>query len=134
MINSEALKENIKHEIEASKKSGDDSFRCTYQLAEVIIEYIDQEISSHKNHSQSIFRFTVINPEYDNYRGFMVVSDSIPHALEEIYKFICYRDGELVRDIPYVLRSSNMEIERLGEFIPNKKLDSNILFTDFYNA
>lgn len=49
MINSEALKENIKHEIEASKKSGDDAFRCTYQLAEVIIEYLDQEIALRKS-------------------------------------------------------------------------------------
>ena len=52
MINSEALKENIKHEIEASKKSGDDAFRCTYQLAEVIIEYIDQEIALRKSIEQ----------------------------------------------------------------------------------
>ena len=65
MINPKALKENIKHEIEASKKSGDNAFRCTYQLAEVIIEYIDQEMSSHRSHSQSIFKFTVINSEYD---------------------------------------------------------------------
>ena len=49
MINPEALKENIKHEIEASKKSGDEAFRCTYQLAEVIIEYFDQEIALRKS-------------------------------------------------------------------------------------
>ena len=49
MINSEALKENIKHEIEASKKSEENTFRCTYQLAEVIIEYIDQEIALRKS-------------------------------------------------------------------------------------
>jgi hypothetical protein len=49
MINPEALKENIKHEIEASKKSGDEAFRCTYQLANVIIEYIDQEIALRKS-------------------------------------------------------------------------------------
>ena len=49
MINPEALKENIKHEIEASKNSGDEAFRCTYQLAEVIIEYIDQEIALKKS-------------------------------------------------------------------------------------
>ena len=49
MINPEALKENIRHEIEASKKSGDDAFRCTYQLAETIIEYIDQEIALKKS-------------------------------------------------------------------------------------
>lgn len=49
MINPEALKENIKHEIEASKTSGDEAFRCTYQLANVIIEYIDQEIALRKS-------------------------------------------------------------------------------------
>lgn len=49
MINSEALKENIKHEIEASKKSGNDAFTCTYQLAELIVEYIEQEIALRKS-------------------------------------------------------------------------------------
>ena len=49
MINAEALKANIKHEIEASRNSGDDAFRCTYQLAECIIEYIDQEIALRKS-------------------------------------------------------------------------------------
>ena len=49
MINPEALKENIKHEIEASKQSGDDALRCTYQLAECIIEYLDQEIDLRKS-------------------------------------------------------------------------------------
>ena len=49
MINPEALKENIKHEIEASKNSGDEAFRCTYQLANVIIEYLDQEIALKKS-------------------------------------------------------------------------------------
>lgn len=49
MINPEALKENIKHEIEASKETGDEAFRCTYQLAEAIIEYIDQEINLRKS-------------------------------------------------------------------------------------
>lgn len=49
MINAEALKANIKHEIEASRNSGDDAFRCTYQLAEGIIEYIDQEIALRKS-------------------------------------------------------------------------------------
>lgn len=49
MINSEALKENIKHEIEASKKSEDEAFRCTYGLVELILEYIDQEITLRKS-------------------------------------------------------------------------------------
>ena len=49
MINPKALKENIKHEIEASKKSGDDAFRCTHGLADAIIEYLDQEIALRKS-------------------------------------------------------------------------------------
>ena len=49
MINPKALRENIKHEIEASKKFGDDAFRCTYNVAEAIIEYIDQEIALKKS-------------------------------------------------------------------------------------
>ena len=49
MIQPKSLKENIKHEIEASKQSGDDAFRCTYGLAECIIEYIDQEIDLRKS-------------------------------------------------------------------------------------
>ena len=49
MINPEALKENIKHEIEVSKQFGDDAFRCTYDLAEAIVEYIDQEITLRKS-------------------------------------------------------------------------------------
>ena len=82
-----------------------------------------------------LFRIVLKEPEYDNYRGFMVASTSISNALEEIYKMICLdEDGKIKRDIPYCLRSSNMNIECIGEFTPTIKLDSPILLTDFYNA
>lgn len=42
MINPEALKVNIRHELEASRQNGEDCFRCTYGLIELILEYIEQ--------------------------------------------------------------------------------------------
>ena len=42
MVNPEALKLNIKHELAASREHGDDCFRCTYGLVELILEYIEQ--------------------------------------------------------------------------------------------
>lgn len=81
-----------------------------------------------------LYRFIVKEQMYDCVRGFMVASDSISNALEEFYKHYCFRNGELVRDIPYTLRSSNMTIECLGEFTPTIKLDSKILLVDFYDA
>ncbi len=85
------------------------------------------------NNKLKIYRFTVKEPEYDNYRGFMVASTSIPNALEEVYKYVCFRNGELVRDIPYCLRSSNMTIECLGDFTATDAIPP-ILMADFYNA
>jgi hypothetical protein len=42
MINSEALELNIRLELTASKERGEDCFCCTYSLAELILEYIEQ--------------------------------------------------------------------------------------------
>ena len=42
MINPEALELNIRLELAASREHGDDCFRCTYGLAELILEYIEQ--------------------------------------------------------------------------------------------
>ena len=42
MINPEALESNIRHELAASKERGEDCFCCTYGLAELILEYIEQ--------------------------------------------------------------------------------------------
>lgn len=42
MINPEALASNIRFELAASKECGEDCFRCTYGLAELILEYIEQ--------------------------------------------------------------------------------------------
>ena len=82
-----------------------------------------------------LYRITLKESMYDNYRGFMVASTSIPDALEEIYKFVCLdSQGKVIRDIPYCLRSSNMKIECVGDFNPIVKLDSPILLADFYDA
>ena len=42
MINPEALELNIKLELAASRERGDDCFRCTYGLVELMLEYIEQ--------------------------------------------------------------------------------------------
>ena len=42
MINPEALELNIRLELAASQEHGDDCFRCTYGLVELILEYIEQ--------------------------------------------------------------------------------------------
>ena len=42
MINPEALELNIRLELAASQERGEDCFRCTYGLAELILEYIEQ--------------------------------------------------------------------------------------------
>ena len=42
MINSKALEANIKSEYKASQEYGYDGFRCTYGLAELMLEYIRQ--------------------------------------------------------------------------------------------
>ena len=42
MINPEALELNIRLEFAASKERGEDCFCCTYDLANVILEYIEQ--------------------------------------------------------------------------------------------
>ena len=42
MINPEALELNIRLELATSRERGEDCFRCTYGLAELILEYIEQ--------------------------------------------------------------------------------------------
>lgn len=85
-----------------------------------------------------LYRLSVKDSEPDNFRGFIVAGNAIPEVLESVYRFICLDDeGHVERDIPFVLRSSNMDIQCLGEFIPDKKFDTmanRILMTDFYNA
>ena len=82
-----------------------------------------------------LYRFKVKDSVPDECRGFIVAGGSIPEALETIYRHICLdEEGKLKRDIPYVLRSSNMDIQCLGDFTPEKKLESKILMIDFYDA
>jgi hypothetical protein len=42
MINPEALKANIEHELAIAQENGEDHFSCTYGLVELILEYIEQ--------------------------------------------------------------------------------------------
>lgn len=82
-----------------------------------------------------LYKFTVKDYGYDEYCGFIVAEESIPKALETIYQHVCLdKEGKLIRDIPYNLRSSNMDIQCLGDFIPANKFSSKILMVDFNNA
>lgn len=49
MINPEALKANIEHELANAQENGEDHFSCTYGLAELILEYIEQTQEINKN-------------------------------------------------------------------------------------
>jgi hypothetical protein len=42
MINPEALKANIEHELANARESGEDHFSCIYGLVELMLEYIAQ--------------------------------------------------------------------------------------------
>ena len=46
MINLVAVRENLLLELESSKKSGDDAFKCTYGVAELMLEAFDGAISA----------------------------------------------------------------------------------------
>lgn len=82
-----------------------------------------------------IFRITVKDYDYDCYTGFVVASPSIPDALECIYKLTAVKDEETGKPyaIPYYMRSSNLNIENLGEFISELKTPY-IIFTGYNNA
>lgn len=57
-------------------------------------------------------------PNYDCWLKFVVVAETLPDALEATYAYV--RDEES-DSFPYYLRSSNLRIERLGEFAPNEE-------------
>ena len=73
--------------------------------------------------------------DYDYYDGFIIVANTIPEALEHMYERVCRTDNKnLFEDIPYYLRSSNLNIEELGNFEPKNKLDKPILMVDYTPA
>jgi hypothetical protein len=84
-----------------------------------------------------LFKITVKDYDYDCYDGFVIVAENIPQALEHMYEYVCadiYQGKAYFKDIPYYLRSSNLEIVCLGNFEQTIKLDSNIIMTSFNNA
>ena len=84
-----------------------------------------------------LFKITVKNYSYDCFKGFVIFAESIPQALEYMYEYICKdvdNGKQYFKDIPYYLRSSNLEITCLGNFEQTIRLDSNIIMTSFCNA
>lgn len=92
-------------------------------------------------HRYSLFKLTVKDsPMYDCYIRFLVVAETVPEALEYMYNYVCRHETQedgitkyTYDDIPFYLRSSNIKIDNLGEFIPKEKLwknDDHILCTD----
>lgn len=82
-----------------------------------------------------IFRITVKEYDYDCYTGFVVAATSIPDALECIYKLTALKDEATGKPyaIPYYMRSSNLNIENLGEFFSELRVPY-IIFTGYNNA
>ena len=74
--------------------------------------------------------------EYDCYTGFIIAADNIPDAFEHMYRYVCRtKNSNVYTDIPFYLRSSNIDIEYLGDFQPKEKyLKTNILMVDYAGA
>ena len=84
-----------------------------------------------------LFKITVKDYDYDCYDGFVIVAENIPQALEYMYEYVCKDTDEgktYFKDIPYYLRSSNLEIVCLGNFEQTTKMDSRIVMISFNNA
>ena len=84
-----------------------------------------------------LYKLTVKgNAGYDCYDGFMIAANSMPEAFEYMYRYVCRTDNANVyNDIPFYLRSSNINIEELGEFKPKDGfLGKPIIMVDYANA
>lgn len=81
----------------------------------------------------NLYKVSIIEYDYDNYTDFIVVGDNVKTVLEAIYHKVCYTTDEngnsYYKDIPYYLRSSNMRIDNLGEFIPSGIWDKNAIIS-----
>ena len=81
-----------------------------------------------------LYKLTVKgNAGYDCYDGFMIAANSIPEAFEYMYRHVCRTDNvNVYNDIPFYLRSSNINIEELGEFKPKEGfLGNSIIMVDY---
>ena len=66
---------------------------------------------------------------YDYYSSFVIAAESIPDALEVMYKHISPEKDP----IPYYLRSSNLGIEQIGT-VELIKRGSQIIAYDYYSG
>ncbi len=79
-----------------------------------------------------LFRLTPKNHEgysYGYYESFLIAAESIPDALELMYKR-CSPDRDV---IPYYLRSSNLKIQQIGTVELEKNVDQ-VLAVDYYSG
>ena len=79
-----------------------------------------------------LFRLTPKNHEgysYGYYESFLIAAESIPDALELMYKR-CSPDRDV---IPYYLRSSNIKIEQIG-IVELEKGVHPLLSVDYYSG
>ena len=94
-------------------------------------------IKEYGEYNMKLYKLTVKgNAGYDCYDGFMVAADTIPEAFEYMYRYVCKTDKvNVYNDIPFYLRSSNINIEELGEFRPKEKYPkTHILMVDYAGA
>ena len=66
---------------------------------------------------------------YDYYNSFVIAAESIPDALEVMYKHVSPDKDP----IPYYLRSSNISIEHIGNVELFKK-GSQVIACDYYSG
>jgi hypothetical protein len=66
---------------------------------------------------------------YDYYNSFVIAAESIPDALEVMYKHVSPDKDP----IPYYLRSSNITIEQIGTVELIKK-GSQVIACDYYSG
>lgn len=79
-----------------------------------------------------LFKLSPKNHEgynYDYYSSFVIAAESIPDALEMMYKHVSPEKDP----IPYYLRSSNIAIEQIGTVELIKK-GSQLIAFDYYSG
>lgn len=91
-----------------------------------------REIFESGDYMLKLFKLVPKNHEgysYDYYNSFVIAAESIPDALEIMYKHISPDKDP----IPYYLRSSNITIEQIGTVELIKK-GSQIIAYDYYSG
>lgn len=91
-----------------------------------------REILESGDYMLKLFKLLPKNHEgysYDYYNSFVIAAESIPDALEVMYKHVSPDKDP----IPYYLRSSNISIEHIGNVELFKK-GSQVIACDYYSG